>query len=376
MIHPALYRIQVDREVFRMLLITAILSAIENIEAMYLPSSENGGTRFVSGEDEVTAKNLVREILVQVGIAKKSRGKSIDTIIESKMIFEFLEDDDNNNQNASEESEEASSLEQMMMVAIVDNGISRREPHPDNDDESVCRNVVENCLKGKYEKKNLGPRSLFTNMTRYTVPFRPDAIDGNEARPPQNLWMTPSVDVYSAFERPSIRYEHMKMLHASRKAQFNKNDKTQSTRFEDSGSEITTGIEMTLILVHQDTNNMGQNYANTFRMHSWNCIVVPDMITALYSPNLYYVDALVICSSVLSEQESSYLLPLEELSYRGFYGSLFCLIDGFEPVKNNVNNAYESIYLPLLDSNVQRVSDLSEKAFIDYLIGASYKYDE
>lgn len=402
MVDPSLKKVKCDRQLFRMLLVNAILLAMNNItvkassKARPVSSPTDGYETSAEGHAPplTDTVNDVFEILVQVGMSVGAENGIASDCLR-------IENDVNRNFLRFHQSKKSSSCEHgscidrggqavaprsplhMMTIAVVDNGAPREQsshgdgisdviPPADKDHESVCRAIVEDCMQGAYENEILEPDQVFQNITRYSLPYVPvESVSGplEDWSMVSAMWKAPSISGFYGFERPSRRYEYMRILYSKRGAPTGSGVATKpaADSFEDN-----LLWQRYMLMVHPDIN-VGGTHANTFAMHGWKCEIIPSLASILSHPLLHTVDMIIVCTSVFSAIPRSEVIPAwDDLKYLGYFGPLMCLADAAIPAGSSADtSAYETLDIPILSNSVTKVNLAADGALLNYIIGTN-----
>jgi hypothetical protein len=407
MIHPSLAMIKYDKQVFRMLLVNAVMAALDHCDPLRAgraaardqPQGQGQGQGQSRERDRDREKGVgvgagvsvgaasgapytahcdgstgISEVLIQIGRTTAAGGEgegegeaSLQDRIEDQQ-YGFLScgpgtatnDVMNANKSKSKGGGGGEKPKSWITVAVVDNGgvDSGRRP---GDHDIVCEKLVINGLSGSYENFELCSGSQFNNIIRFSLPFEPINPCNNPDDVMVRLWHSPSMSGgFRGFERPSNRYEHIRSLYSKRTKQYCV-DKVARV------GDYVVG-QRKMILVHADAI-AGEMHCNSFLMQGWACSVVTSLAGVLRDPGLSSVDILLVCSSVLGSEYAD-LIPLEDLHNCGYYGGLACLIDGFPPPESEANAPYHCLDIPILGNTVQRVNDIADDALLKYILGA------
>lgn len=391
MVDPILVRVKFDKQMFRMLLVNAVSVALQNLES--LGGEEKANEADHQTRPAISGTGNVKEILIQIGIADEGND-AVANGISNTINFNFLK---------SRSGSTTSLSGNHITISVVDNGVPRIEDRAnfhssDKGYQEVCRKLVENGLKGSYEVEVLEVPSLFRNITRYTIPYisvdttLAHGINGDALKNRQ-MWKSPSRGEFCGFQRPSVRYEFMRMAYSKRKT-FEQRVKDMSTKdsiqrkddkttwsnkdvfqiSEEDDDETVTPWDRVMLFVHPDVLT-GEILLNNFAMHGWNGTVLTSLDAVLEFPELHNMDLVLICTSVMFHTSGTDFIPKDLLEQLGFFGALMCLIDAFPPAENPVNDVYERLTIPILDSTVSQVNIATDRALLNYIIGANRHSD-
>lgn len=380
---PALTCVRFDKQLFRMFLVNAVLIAVENIASDTTHRSRNKNAQGIPDAVEpgrsarAKSDKSIREVLIQIGVSAPASEQSRSDFdrIRAEVNYNFIKSQ--NNTAVRKESDQ-----EYMTVAVVDNGATRdlrgiEAASSDKNHEEICKNVIENCLRGCYENEILSLPSRFRNVTRYSVPFghvAPPVAPRQTSTEPRigELWKTPSCGFFWGFKRSSHRYEYMRMLYSKRK-KISDESKAIFDTTEEVDSAMALGSR-NMIFVHPDINT-GEMLIGNFRMHGWTCTVVSSLNSVLGFGTIQDMDLLLVCSSIFLGTNHTEFVGMDQLNYLGFFGAVMCLVDAFPPPNSPVNDLYKQLSIPVLDSTVESANDETDRALLDYIIGTNRHND-
>lgn len=368
MIHPQLSRICMDRQIFRMLIINAILRSVANGRSSnesLISSSNLRSSRITTKNDAQSTSPLrvrpdIHEILIQVGYTpNESDGfLSADDEIESKIMYKYLSC--SSGKIGSSVKSRDNKLK-FLTIAFVDNGVRDEYNGRTAGTNALCENLVTSVLGGTYESFELPPTSSFRNVYRFSIPIGPvdNEVNGSyDSYYGSKLWLSPTLYTCHGFERPSKRYEYIRKIYSDRILSHANKSELQLGRGEH--------VPWKMLLVHPDLD-IARQIASAFQMEGWDYAVETSCSTALANPELFRFDLLVICTSALSFDGQ--LISITDLNFRGFFGGLICLCDSGGPPDNSNKISYHIMEIPILRKSVLLASEIADRALLNYLIG-------
>jgi hypothetical protein len=383
MVLPSLQRIRFDRQIFRMLLINAISTALRSIDELVRGSTtsaaaENPGDakedaaeatcansvreRDCEPLDGVVSESDVHEILIQIGESSPTWNEDVQLMRD--VFYSFLK------------PKHASSLasfdisKSWVTVAVVDGGRScpfSNNSAAYNKANSISKKIVEN-LGGFYEKEvqpwqdNSGRKY---NITRYSLPYEaaneaewhPYPVTEQQDYPERIMWKSPSTLPYCGFEHPGSYVKYLWNIYESRL-----------------GMETDDGVlsltSRRMLIVHHNAVIV-ETFTSVFALGDWTYQVVPTLNSVITFAELYRQDAIVLCGSncVLSPLETMNMFKPEVLAYLGFHGALILITDISVPDSSPLSNYFHlKIDIPILDASVKKANTVADKALIDYIL--------
>lgn len=363
MVHPKLSRIRFDKQIFRMLITNAVLRSLNNCYKPHnaKPYAESDNV-YISTSISTSNVAVIHEILIQVGFGSGVEADygSTEDAIERDIMCYFLSCPSGNDQRISHVHDPSLSW---ISIAVADNGVVGNSKYLGRSVEQdvICEKMVKNGLGGRYEAFEAPRGVAFGNILRFSIPYyNVEAVREGDRLPSHKLWLAPSFNSYSGFERATNRYEFLRRLYEQRKVQVSDGD-----------DESEPAQPRRAILVHPEVET-GKLHASAFEMEGWLCTIVTSLSDFLTNSSLPDTDLIVVCSSVFPvEQQVHELMTEEELNYRGFYGAAVCLQDAGALLEKEANTFYICVDPPVLRSTVLEISELSDKRPLEYIIGAN-----
>lgn len=358
MLHPEISRIKFDKQVFRMLVVNAVLRSLNNYENSWLERNPTDPKK-----DRRSESTQVREILIQVGFTYGQEQECpLDTKIERDIMYHFLNCRLSRSQFTNHVGDPNLSC---MTIAVADTGTTGKNKYIGRslEQDKICEKLVTNGFGGFYEMLEIDGSGIFRNLTRFSIPYcaAPSSLRSEDSSKPK-LWLDPLCDKHNGFKRPMYRYEHIKRRYIKLRS---------PAPVDDDNNDAADLLHRRAILVHPEID-AGNLHAGAFEVEGWLCTVCTSYSDALAHPDLPGSDLVLVCSSVLSAEHRQELIFEEEFNCRGFYGALVCLQDAGALSESAASvGDYHYIEPPVLQSTVLFLSELSDRRLLEYIIGAN-----